>query len=147
MARQPSKPKTAAADPAPVVPEEPEVEQGDDLRLDDENNTDSTPDDADVDQEDPFTAQEGPSEPSEQPGVGLTPRNTSAHREAAPAGLILGPDEPVRITGDVTDDGVFVIVDQDIFRETYPIGSARPSYIQVYAKGSRVPVSKLTSLS
>ena len=65
-------------------------------------------------------------------------------REGEPNGLILRGDEPIRIEG--KDDGVEIIVKRDVFREVYPSGTRRPTYILLYAKGTRVLKSVLTKL-
>lgn len=66
------------------------------------------------------------------------------HREGVPDGLILGPNEPIRVEGD--DMGTFVVVKQDTYRETYPLRSKRPSYVLVYTKGTQILKSRLVPL-
>jgi hypothetical protein len=66
-------------------------------------------------------------------------------REGEPKGLILGPDDPVRLTG--KDTGTEVIVDQDIFRRVYPRNTKRPTYILLYPKGMKVAKSTLTRVN
>ena len=62
-------------------------------------------------------------------------------REGEPKGLILGPNDPIRLTG--KDTGVEVIIDQDIFRRVYPRNTKRPTYILLYPKGMKVAKTTL----
>ena len=65
-------------------------------------------------------------------------------REPAPKGIILGPDDPVKIEGD--DLGQEVLVTQDVYRITWPGGTKRPSYILLYPRGTKVLKSTLAKL-
>jgi hypothetical protein len=66
-------------------------------------------------------------------------------REGEPKGLILGPDDPIRLTG--KDTGTEVIVDQDIFRRVHPRNTKRPTYVLLYPKGMKVAKSTLTRVN
>lgn len=65
-------------------------------------------------------------------------------REPAPKGIILGPNDPVKIEGD--DLGQEVLVTQDVYRLTWPGGTKRPSYILLYPRGAKVLKSTLAKL-
>ena len=65
-------------------------------------------------------------------------------REPAPKGIVLGPDDPVKIEGD--DMGQEVLVTQDVYRITWPVGTKRPSYILLYSRGKKVLKSTLAKL-
>ena len=65
-------------------------------------------------------------------------------REPAPKGVILGPNDPVKIEGD--DLGQEVLVTQDVYRMVFPGSSKRPSYILLYPRGARVLKSTLTPM-
>ena len=65
-------------------------------------------------------------------------------REGVPDGLILGPNEPLRVEGD--DNGVSIVVRRDIYREVYPLRAKRPSYVLMYAKGTEILKSRLVPL-
>lgn len=64
--------------------------------------------------------------------------------EGVPDGIILGPDDPLRIEAE--DHGIIVIVKRDVYRMTYPRRSKRPSYILLYPRGSQVLKSTLVPL-
>ena len=66
-------------------------------------------------------------------------------REGEPKGLILGPNDPVRLTG--KDTGTEVIVDQDIYRRVHPRNTKRPTYVLLYPKGMKVAKSTLTRVN
>lgn len=68
-----------------------------------------------------------------------------ASREPAPKGIILGPDDPVRIEGD--DLGQEVLITQDVYRMVFPGSSKRPSYVLLYPRGAKVLKSTLAPLS
>lgn len=70
--------------------------------------------------------------------------STYDHREPAPKGIILGPNDPVKIEGE--DLGQEVLVTQDVYRMTWPGGTRRPSYILLYPRGARVLKSTLAKL-
>jgi hypothetical protein len=79
----------------------------------------------------PVTTKEQP-QPESGPVVGV------------PDGLILGPNEPLRIEGE--DMGNVVIVKQDIYRQVFPRRSTRPSYVLVYPRGAQVLKSTLVPI-
>jgi hypothetical protein len=78
----------------------------------------------------PVTTKEQPK--PESPAVGV------------PDGLILGPNEPLRIEGE--DMGNVVIVKRDIYRQVFPRRSTRPSYVLVYPRGAQVLKSTLVPI-
>lgn len=65
-------------------------------------------------------------------------------REGVPDGIILGPNDPLKIEAE--DHGNVVIVKRDVYRETYPRRATRPSYILLYPRGSQVLKSTLVPL-
>lgn len=65
-------------------------------------------------------------------------------REAIPNGLILGPDEPLRIEGSA--DNLEVVVSRDVYRIAYPGGSRRPSFMLLYPRGARILKSTLSKM-
>jgi hypothetical protein len=65
--------------------------------------------------------------------------------DGVPDGLILEPNEPLRIEGD--DMGNIVIVKRDIYRKTFPRRASRPSYVLVYPRGARVLKSTLVPIT
>lgn len=67
-----------------------------------------------------------------------------ASREPAPKGIILGPNDPVKIEGD--DLGHEVLITQDVYRMVFPGSSKRPSYILLYPRGTKVLKSTLARL-
>lgn len=66
-------------------------------------------------------------------------------REGVPNGLILGPDDPIRLEGE--DTGTEVIVSRDVYRKVYPRNTKRPTYILLYPRGTRVVKSTLVRAS
>jgi len=68
----------------------------------------------------------------------------AARREGEPNGIIIGPNDPVRIEGD--DLGQEILVTQDVYRMSFPYGSRRPSYILLYPRGTKVLKSTLQKL-
>jgi hypothetical protein len=64
--------------------------------------------------------------------------------EGAPSGMILEPNEPIRLEGE--DAGIAVIVKRDVYRKFYPRGTKRPSYMLLYKSGSRVLKSTLMQI-
>ena len=79
----------------------------------------------------------GPVETKEQPRPVI-------RDEGAPSGMILEPDEPIRLEGD--DAGIAVIVRRDVYRKYYPRGTKRPSYMLLYKSGARVLKSTLMQI-
>lgn len=67
-----------------------------------------------------------------------------ASREPAPKGIIIGPNDPVKIEGD--DLGHEVLITQDVYRMVFPGSSKRPSYILLYPRGAKVLKSTLARL-
>lgn len=65
--------------------------------------------------------------------------------DGVPDGLILEPNDPLRIEGD--DMGNVVIVKRDIYRKVFPRRSTRPSYVLVYPRGAQVLKSTLVPIS
>jgi len=52
-------------------------------------------------------------------------------------GIIVGPDETAPIPGDI--EGPNIRVTQNVYREFFPLGSNRPSYVILHKMGSLIP--------
>jgi len=64
----------------------------------------------------------------------------------APKGdvLILGPDEPLRVSGD--EQGGVIVLDKPVYRARRPFRSLRWTFTLEYSAGSHLPVSKVRSV-
>lgn len=69
---------------------------------------------------------------------------TATMSGGTPKGRILGPNDPETFDGDV--HGNIVVLTEDVYRMTFPVGSRRPTYVLVARKGTTVPRSKVTPL-
>ena len=65
--------------------------------------------------------------------------------EPAPEGIVLEVGEPIRIEGDESDTDV--LVTKDVYRRVVPPNARRPSFVLLYAKGTRVAKTTLQHLS
>ena len=86
------------------------------------------------------TPDTGVVETKEQPQP-ARPVPPSSLREGVPDGIILNQNDPVVIEGD--DDGVSIIVSRDVYRKIIPFNANRPTYILLYARGTKVLKSRL----
>lgn len=86
------------------------------------------------------TPDTGVVETKEQPQP-ARPIPPSSLREGVPDGIILEQGQPVMIEGD--DDGVAIIVSRDVYRKIIPFNANRPTYILLYARGTKVLKSRL----
>jgi hypothetical protein len=61
-----------------------------------------------------------------------------------PPGVILDVDEEPRFNG--TRRGNMVVVNEDVWRRVFPIGSKRPTYILVFSGGAEFPETSLKTM-
>lgn len=56
-------------------------------------------------------------------------------------GIVLGPDEPIRIDGELDQYGTSVTLNKAVYRAHRPMGSKRWAFTLVYPKGHQIPQS------
>lgn len=135
----------------PIEDEVEETEQDDDSDIEQDENDESEDEEGEEDEEEQPAEPEYEAPPAPLDRTANPMVNQAADHEpsdygalpGAPKGpsLVLGPDEPLRVDGEVSPDGTYIRLNKAVYRAKLPMGSKRWAFMLVYPMNAQIPVS------